>query len=65
MMVKGHRRTITITPENYAFICKQRGNFIIKTNINKDFTTTLNDMIAFARKNGFEYITKNMKGDDK
>ena len=63
-MIKGLRRTITILPENYDFICKQRGNFIIKTNTDKDFTTTLNDMISFAKKKGFEYnITENMEGN--
>jgi len=55
-MLKGQRRTVTITPENYDFICKQRGGFILKTNQDKDFTTTLNDMIKFAKLKGFDYL---------
>lgn len=50
-----YRRTVTITPENYKAINYLRGQFIIDTNKDKDFTTALNDMIAFALEKGFHY----------
>lgn len=53
--VRGHRRSVTITHENYSTICKHRGNFILNQNKEIDFTTVLNDMIKFAEDSGFSY----------
>lgn len=61
-MIKGLRRTVTITPENYKFICEIRGNYILTINQDIDFTTTLDKIISFAKINNFtlsKEVTKN------
>lgn len=61
-----HRRSVTITDENYNTICKHRGNYLLKSHMDVDFTTTLNDMIKFAEDNGFHYnIPETTNGEGK
>lgn len=47
-----HRRTVTFTGPNIKFINNIRGETILK-NRERDFTTVLNSMLAFAIEKGF------------